>query len=172
MTIPVPSDTQVIASPALPDAVALGLRAVHRAASELRRGTPVLLRGAGETLLVAAAETVGAQGLSTLAALGRSAPVLLLAPARAAAFAPLPGLRPVAEEAAVAFRLPPALFEPAALRGLADPTAESLLPEGTRPDRLAPPALAGAALALAAGWWGLREVLNRPVIETLRKASE
>jgi len=33
-------------------------------------------------------------------------------------------------------------------------------------------ALAGAVLALAAGWWGLREVLNRPVIETLRRASE
>ncbi len=31
--------------------------------------------------------------------------------------------------------------------------------------------LAGAALALAAGWWGLREVLRRPVVETLRKAS-
>ena len=29
--------------------------------------------------------------------------------------------------------------------------------------------LAGAALALAAGWWGLRSVLNTPVIETLRK---
>lgn len=32
--------------------------------------------------------------------------------------------------------------------------------------------LAGAVLALAAGWWGLREVLNRPVVETLRKAAE
>jgi putative ABC transport system permease protein len=33
-------------------------------------------------------------------------------------------------------------------------------------------ALAGAVLALAAGWWGLREVLNRPVVETLRRAAE
>ena len=33
-------------------------------------------------------------------------------------------------------------------------------------------AAAGALLALAAGWWGLREVLRRPVIETLRAASE
>jgi len=32
-------------------------------------------------------------------------------------------------------------------------------------------ALAGAALALAAGWWGLREVLQRPVVETLRRAA-
>ena len=29
--------------------------------------------------------------------------------------------------------------------------------------------LAGAALALATGWWGLRSVLNTPVVETLRK---
>ena len=29
--------------------------------------------------------------------------------------------------------------------------------------------LAGAALALAAGWWGLRSVLTTPVVETLRK---
>ena len=33
-------------------------------------------------------------------------------------------------------------------------------------------ALAGAVLALAAGWWGLREVLRRPVIDTLRAAPE
>jgi putative ABC transport system permease protein len=32
-------------------------------------------------------------------------------------------------------------------------------------------ALAGAVLALAAGWWGLREVLGRPVVETLRRAT-
>ena len=31
---------------------------------------------------------------------------------------------------------------------------------------------AGALLALAAGWWGLREVLRRPVVETLRKAAQ
>ena len=33
-------------------------------------------------------------------------------------------------------------------------------------------ALAGAALALGAGWWGLRDVLNRPVMDTLRRAAE
>ncbi len=32
-------------------------------------------------------------------------------------------------------------------------------------------ALAGAVLALAAGWWGLRDVLRRPVVEILRKAA-
>jgi len=31
---------------------------------------------------------------------------------------------------------------------------------------------AGALLALAAGWWGLREVLRRPVVQTLRQAGE
>jgi putative ABC transport system permease protein len=31
--------------------------------------------------------------------------------------------------------------------------------------------LAGALLALAAGWWGLRGVLRRPVVETLRRAA-
>jgi putative ABC transport system permease protein len=32
--------------------------------------------------------------------------------------------------------------------------------------------LLGALLALAAGWWGLRSVLNTPVVTTLRRASE
>ena len=32
--------------------------------------------------------------------------------------------------------------------------------------------LSGALLALAAGWWGLREVLLRPVVETLRRATQ
>lgn len=31
--------------------------------------------------------------------------------------------------------------------------------------------LSGATLALAAGWWGLRDVLRRPVVETLRRAA-
>ena len=33
-------------------------------------------------------------------------------------------------------------------------------------------AVTGAALATGAGWWGLRDVLRRPVIETLRRASQ
>ncbi len=32
--------------------------------------------------------------------------------------------------------------------------------------------VAGAVLALLAGWWGLRDVLARPVVETLRSAAE
>ncbi|WP_353235377.1 FtsX-like permease family protein [Diaphorobacter ruginosibacter] len=33
-------------------------------------------------------------------------------------------------------------------------------------------AACGAVLALAAGWWGLREVLRRPVVDTLRRAAQ
>ena len=33
-------------------------------------------------------------------------------------------------------------------------------------------AVAGAVLAMAAGWWGLRDVLRRPVVETLRRAPQ
>ena len=43
-------------------------------------------------------------------------------------------------------------------------TASPLVPLGG--------ALAGAVLALGAGWWGLREVLRRPVVATLRRAAE
>ncbi len=33
-------------------------------------------------------------------------------------------------------------------------------------------ALSGAVLALAAGWWGLKEVLQRPVMDSLRRAAQ
>jgi len=33
-------------------------------------------------------------------------------------------------------------------------------------------AIAGAVLAMLAGWWGLRDVLRRPVVETLRRAPQ
>ena len=126
------------------DTDALALRAVHRAVSELRRGTPILVEAPGTLLAVAAAETVGAAGLAQLQALGSAAPVLLLAPVRAAAVLS----RPVPPEpAAVALRLPAALLDPARLAALADPTAELLLP--AVPERVATPALGAAALALA-----------------------
>jgi putative ABC transport system permease protein len=32
-------------------------------------------------------------------------------------------------------------------------------------------ALSGGVLAWAAGWWGLRAVLRRPVVQTLRQAA-
>jgi GTP cyclohydrolase II len=133
-----------------PDRAALALRAVHRAASDLRRGSPVLLRGAEGKLVVAAAETVGAAGLAELARAACGPAMLLLAPVRAAALLqrPVPQAAGTpAEEAAVALRLAPALLDPAALRSLADPTAERLLP--TEPERVAAPPLAHAAIALA-----------------------
>lgn len=143
-----------------PDMRVTGLRAVHRTASELRRGTPILLVGPEGTLVVAAAETVSARGLSDLAAASRGPAVLLLAPVRAAAVLhrPVPqslgapklaaaGVGTAAEMGVVALRLPPALLDPAALRSLADPTAERLLAE--QPERTATPPQSLPAIALA-----------------------
>ena len=118
------------------------LRAVHRAAAELRRGVPVLLLGA-EPLIVAAADTVGAAGLVDMAALAAAWPVLLVSPVRAAAI-----LRRTVDPLAPAIGLTTnGLFDPALLRGMADPTAAQLVRD---PPQLAPaPRQGGAALALA-----------------------
>ncbi len=137
----------IVARPAGPDpgenpALAGRLRAIHRAAADLRRGLPVLMTGTPLVLL--GAEAAGALGLGELAALSAEAPVLLLAPTRAAAILH----RPVASssDAVMALRLPPRLLDPAALHALADPTlaqgrAEAPLPGPTPPG-------AGAALNL------------------------
>lgn len=128
----------------------LALRAVHRAVSELRRGTPVIIKGEGSALLVAAAETVGAQGLSEILALSSSGPVLLLSPVRASAILQRPVPLNAPDEGAVALRLPPGLTAPERLRAFADPTAELLLgPEGQALERAPLPALAAAGLSLA-----------------------
>ena len=157
---PAPPDPTAPASavpdPVAPDFVALDpaaldpavarLRAVHRAVSELRRGTPVLLPGApgvAPGLVVLAAETAGAAGLASMQALAAAAPVLLLSPVRAAALLRRPTER---EAQAVALRTA-GLFDPATLRGLADPTADQLLREP--PERVEAPEGAGTALALA-----------------------
>nr|WP_255569348.1 GTP cyclohydrolase II [Neoroseomonas alba] len=115
--------------------------------AELRRGTPVLLRGPDACLAVAAAETVGAQGMAELAGSALGAPVLLLAPVRAAAVLQRPVPHAPDDEGAVALRLPPSLMAPEALRSLADPTVERILPEA--PERVSVPPLAQAAIALA-----------------------
>jgi len=120
------------------------LRAVHRAASELRRGTPVLLNGAAPLVLLPA-ETATPQGLSDLRALAAEPPVLLLAPVRAAAVLH----RPVEQGTpAVAVRLPESLLAIESLRALADPTLDQGLPCQPEPAGTPPPALALAALAL------------------------
>ncbi len=129
-------------SGAMPDAAVLRLRAVHRALADLRRGTPVLLDGAGG-LAVLAAETAGEEGLAEFRALTDSPPVLLLAPARAAAV--LGGPLPAAP--LVALRLPESSLRPLALGALADPLAGQ--PADARPERLAEvPAVGPEALAL------------------------
>ncbi|HVC58936.1 MAG TPA: GTP cyclohydrolase II [Acetobacteraceae bacterium] len=120
------------------------LRRVHRAASDLRRGVPVMLVAGDLTVAVLAAETAGADSIAELAALAPDPPILLLAPTRAAAV-----LRRPAEHGAtaVAVRVPETLLTPDALRAIADP---SLTP--VPPDRLGEPVplppMAGAALAL------------------------
>jgi GTP cyclohydrolase II len=101
------------------------LRTVHRAAAELRRGTPVMLLGS-ESLVLVPAETVGARGLAEFAALAEGTPLLLLAPTRGAAIL----RRPIdPQPPAVALQVNQSLLTPAMLASLADPTAEQVLPE-------------------------------------------
>lgn len=126
-----------------PDPVGARLRRLHRAASDLKRGVPVLIEGA-TPLVVVAAETVGASGLAEFGALAAREGVLLLAPVRAAAVRH----RPVPQDAvAVALRLQPELLTPAALASLADPTLPQMV--GPVPDPAEAPPFAAAALALA-----------------------
>jgi GTP cyclohydrolase II len=134
----------VAAAPALaPDPTTLRLRAVHRAAAELRRGTPVLLMGDAPLVLLAA-ETAGPRGLAELSALSVESPVLLLAPVRASAVLH----RPLEQAApAVALTLNAELLAPGPLRALADPTVEDLLP--SQPEAAPAPLLAASALILA-----------------------
>jgi GTP cyclohydrolase II len=135
----------------------LRLRRVHRAAAELRRGTPVLMTG-DMPLILLAAETAGPDGLAELAALASEPPVLLLAPVRAAAVLH----RPLEQElAVVALQLSTELLAPEPLRGLADPTVEQLLP--AQPEPAPVPDLALPALALAKLGRLLPAVLAAPV---------
>jgi GTP cyclohydrolase II len=129
---------------ATPDPVMRRLRLVHRVASELRRGIPVVLNGT-PPLVILAAETAGPHGIGELAALGTEAPVLLLAPVRAAAVL----RQPVPQEAAaVAVRLPDALLNAPIVQALADATARQAIPRQGL-DAAPTPALASAALGLA-----------------------
>ena len=119
------------------------LRRVHRAASELRRGVPVLLDGP-HPLLLLAAETAGADSLAELMSLGGTPPLMLFAPVRGAAVLRRPADGDASVIAAV---LPEALANPDALRGLADPTEVQPVTAGMHPAQ--PPPGAAAAIALA-----------------------
>ena len=135
-----PPDAAPLQSPAgLPAA----LRATHRAAAELKRGVPVRLRGARDWLILPV-ETAGADGLRDMAAAAAGPAMLLLAASRAAGLLPAP----IPPGAAVALGLPSLLTDPALLRGLADPTAEQMLPAAPFPAVDCPPD-AEAAIALA-----------------------
>ncbi|HEX3573118.1 MAG TPA: GTP cyclohydrolase II, partial [Rhodopila sp.] len=126
------------------DQTRMRLRQVHRAASELRRGVPVVL-GDAAPLLVLAAETAGADALAELEAIAGARPVLILAPARAAAILRTPMS---AEIAAVAVELPDSLYKREIFQALADPTAAQ--PAVRDRLRTVPtPPLADAAIALA-----------------------
>ncbi len=118
------------------------MRAVHRAAADLRRGAPVLLTGPTPLVLLAA-ETAGERGLRELRTLAAEPPVILLAPTRAAAILH----RPVqSADSAVALRLSPSLLAPVALQALADPTLDQ--PRADNPMPVATPEAAGAAMIL------------------------
>ena len=113
----------------------LRARTVHRAAAELRRGTPVRVGG----LIVLSADTASAGGLAEMTSLVDTAPVLVLSAVRASAVL----RRPVGGTLAA---LHTSGLAAPALRGLADPTADQILPE---PPVLAPtPDGAAAAIAL------------------------
>jgi GTP cyclohydrolase II len=135
----------------------LRLRTVHRAAADLRRGAPVLLTG-DTPLILLAAETAGPHGLAELVELAAEPPILLLAPVRAAAVLHRP-MEPGAP--AVALHLTAELLTPEALRSLADPTVEQLLPAQPEPAPI--PELSACALILAKLARLLPAVLAAPV---------
>ena len=122
----------------------LAVRAVHRAMGELRRGTPVILRGPASLVLLAA-ETAGEDGLAEFAAHAEGPTLVLLADSRATVVL----RRPIASEDGItALRLRGRTIEAPTLKGLADPTVEQLPLDGF----LGPvevPLAASAALALA-----------------------
>ena len=122
------------------------LRAVHRAVAELRRGRPVLLRGAVD-LVVLPAETAQPDGLIDLRSVAASDPLLLLGAGRAAV---LQGRTAPPDETPSAFVLPEELLSVRVLREVADPTAtDGIVPPGAPVMAAAPlPETARAALSL------------------------
>nr|WP_295739901.1 GTP cyclohydrolase II [uncultured Acidocella sp.] len=116
-------------------------RAVHRAIADARRGVPVVL-AARRPLIIAPAETVGAEGLRLIDLLSTGPASLLLAPSRAAAVLQhdVPETAP-----AIALELARPLIDAETLKRAADPTMEQILP---RFSSIAAPDEAEAALAL------------------------
>jgi GTP cyclohydrolase II len=126
------------------DQARLRLRQIHRAASDLRRGVPVVL-GGDVSLLILAAETAGPDALAELEAIAGVAAVLILAPARAAAILRAPMS---ADPAAVGIRLPAAIGTIDIYQSLADPIAAQPAVRDVLQAVPAPP-LSDAAIGLA-----------------------
>ena len=144
-----------------PDPDLLRLRLIHRAAGDLRRGIPVILR-LDPLLVVLAAETASAGGLGEMAALTTGSAVLVISPIRAAAL-----LRRAVQPKATAVGLRTGrLFDAAVLRGLADPTAEQIIHEPIEATP-APPG-ADAAIALAK----IARLLPALLVAPLRQGAE
>lgn len=158
------------------------MRLVHRAASELRRGVPVVL-GSEAPLVLLAVETSGSPALAELEALIGTAPLLLLAPVRAASIlrAPMPlGV----EAAAVTVAEPAATVE--VYQRLADPTAAqqtghklelATAPHGAaaalrlaKIARLLPAVLAGPAPADVKAAIASHDLIHVPAADILRYA--
>jgi GTP cyclohydrolase II len=118
-------------------------RAVHRALSDLRRGTAVLLETGTATLVALAAETLSAASLAEFEAVAGGPALLVLDAGRAAHWA---GGAP-RDEAVVAFPVAASMLRPEVLLGMADPTAPQVL--SPPPAAVVPPDGAEAALALA-----------------------
>jgi GTP cyclohydrolase II len=128
----------------VPPEIAARVRAVHRAASDLRRGIPLVLRDGDARLAVLAAEAAAPDTVAELVAMAAEPPLLLLAPTRAAAVL----RRPVERAApAVAVRVPEALLAPEALRAMADPGLKPVAPDRLG-DPMPLPPMGAAALAL------------------------
>lgn len=122
----------------------LRLRQIHRAASDLRRGVPVVI-GGEKPLLIVAAETAGTDAVNEMKAIAGGRPVLILAPARAAAI-----LRaPISVDArAVAVALPESIQNIDVYQSLADPMAPQPTVQGVL-QAVPPPPLSDAAISLA-----------------------
>jgi GTP cyclohydrolase II len=141
------------------------LRLIHRAASELRRGVPVVI-GGDNPLLVLAAETAGEDGLAELEEISGIHPVLILAPARASAVTRTAVLAGSDE---IAVELPASLRRIEVYQALANPM------DGQPPVREAlrvvptPPG-AGAAISLAKIGRLLPAVLATPIVQNVASA--
>jgi GTP cyclohydrolase II len=142
------------------DRTRLVLRQIHRAASDMRRGVPVILFGHAP-LMILAAETANADGLNELQTISGTSPILILAPARAAAIlrTPMPP-----DILAIAVANSGTSLQIEDYQALSDPT--SVQPSRTKVlHMVAEPAFARAAIRLAKIAQLLPSILAVPLTE-------